>query len=450
MEFTSRQLELFWGAFTTPTGGMFVAGFLLLFFLALTIKRIRWFVLPLALWTCTFSYSTTVSGVHLNLTLAYPMESLRPYGRPITGGLLLLLLLPAIVAPRGWRTRLLLPATIALVFFELVISGRTILGGFEVRGFASASVLFIVFLILGLGLSSWLQDWNDVIIVIRCMAISLMIFIGGTIYQVIMNPGAIVWQGRCFATTGNPQHAALVLSAGLLPLCYLLVRRDGSIIWRSILGATLAFDILFLVWTGSRTGALVGVVGLALLFRAKLARWMTAAVVAGTFILIVLPFFGQSMEGASHILSGADTRSGVWARQFQTFREHMAIGVLDEPTNSENSYLATAARFGLLGVVPLAIAVALVGSALWALQRTRRYLGEHMLTADLVTGGLCALLLGAWFEGYLMGVLTNIVMLIYIYLAILAYMLDLAVVSRQQPREDFQSPAFHDLESAYF
>jgi len=210
-------------------------------------------------------------------------------------------------------------------------------------------------------------------------------------------------------------------------ICYLLVRGGSSRLWRFALGATAGFLVIFLIWTGSRTGFIMALVGVGLFFRAKLGRMLAAVMIVGIFSLLAWHIFGESVESADRLLSTQDTRSAVWRALGQEFSENMAIGVLHEDIDiRENSYLSTAARVGLLGLIPLLLAVALTASAMFKLYRVRPTLGEHAMIADLVIAGLGSLGVGAFAEGFLLGVLTHQIFMVFIYLAILAFLLDVA------------------------
>jgi hypothetical protein len=62
----------------------------------------------------------------------------------------------------------------------------------------------------------------------------------------------------------------------------------------------------------------------------------------------------------------------------------------------------------------------------------RRYLGEHVMLADLVTAGLVSLFIGATFEGFLLASLTMPIFVIYMYLALATFLIDAVHVQQQQ------------------
>ena len=84
---------------------------------------------------------------------------------------------------------------------------------------------------------------------------------------------------------------------------------------------------------------------------------------------------------------------------------------------------------GLFALIPMA---AFMGATAWSLiklQRIRRRLGEHEIMADLITSGLLSLAVGAIFEGYLLGTMTIQVFAVFIYMALMRFILDLVQAS---------------------
>jgi hypothetical protein len=118
----------------------------------------------------------------------------------------------------------------------------------------------------------------------------------------------------------------------------------------------------------------------------------------------------------------------VWMNMLGEFFAHPLAGVIEgrDIAVSENSYLAVASRVGLLGLVPMMIALVLIGLALFRLQRLRRYLGNDALAADVVTAGIVSLLVGSVFDGYLVGTISFQLFYFQVALAIATFLLDYA------------------------
>jgi hypothetical protein len=425
------QLRAFREALTGPEG--IIGGVLLVLLLVLLLmdKRVKWGVIGLMLWMATLSYY--VEALTLPETLVQPLNTLRAFGRPLTVTLLFSLLLVTITSTRGWRRRLLGPGVLALFFFEMVFAFRTAAGGVVTRGVLNLVLYPLLFTIMAWGVSRWLQDWRDARALIRTIVWAGLIFLAGTGCQLLFNPSAIVHANRLYSTTGNPQHAALVIAIALPSLCYTIVNKQEWKIWRLILGVATGFLVLLLIWTGSRTGLIVAAVGVVLLFRARLGKLALTSIIVGLSVWLAMQIYTESTLSIAGMFARGDTRTRAWVIWWQQFLDNKAWGVMSEQYGTgENSYLTTAAQTGLVGLIPLFIAVVATIWQLVRLQRLRRYLGEYIMMADLVTAGLVAIGVGAIFEGYLLGALTMPVFCIYLYLALATFLLDAVEFSQSR------------------
>jgi len=200
------------------------------------------------------------------------------------------------------------------------------------------------------------------------------------------------------------------------------------------------FLVVFLLWSGSRTGVLMTLTGLGLMFRHQLGRLLETTILVAAMVMFAwqVTDFGESSAiiqqrfGRSVLVN---TREGTWNYMLRIFVENPAFGSPEDVGGSENSYLGALARFGLVGTAPLFVSMTMVLMALVKLNRKRSGFEEHAILVDLVTGGFFSLAIGAVFEGYLMATLTPMLYMIYIYMAITAYLVD------QQERLGGEFPA---------
>jgi hypothetical protein len=440
------QIRAFMSLLLTPMGILGLFLMLVLLVAMMVSPRTKWFALMLMLWTATLSFQVRV-GSSVPVTLAFPLDVLQMQSRPICTALLICLLLPALTSSRGWRQMWLGLPVISYFIFEMLMAFRIAAGGISDRGIASMVVFVGLFLALGFGFNRWLQDWRDVRSAVRCIAFTSLMFLVGSVYQLVVNRSAILHGGRLYGTAGNPQHAAIVIAIALPAALYLLVRPGASKIWRVLLAGACGFLITMLVWTGSRTGLLVAAVGVAMFFRARLGKILAVAVTVGLFVFLAINIYSESTSSFTDMFLRGDTRSHVWATMIAQFREHIAWGGMSEEFGiSESSYLATAGNMGLFGLIPLIIFLGLAARDLVRLQRVRKHMGEHALLADLVTAQLVAIAIGAMFEGYLLGTLTFPVFCIYINLGIMSFILDAVYVgSMTSDAQRFaDSPEYQD------
>ena len=171
----------------------------------------------------------------------------------------------------------------------------------------------------------------------------------------------------------------------------------------------------------------MGAFGVILLFRFRLGKLAVALVICSVLVFTLIRLLDEVgiTTIATRLLDTTDTRSQSWASMFRTFLESPLVGKdASETAGSENSFLLIAARTGLLGLIPFLTGAVLVLIGLLRLQRMRRYLGEHQLLADLVTAGTLSVFLGAMFEGYLFATYSFPTFVLYMYIALLVYLLD--------------------------
>ena len=424
---TESQLQSLRELLFSIPGMMAVSVFLLLLVGITVSKPVRWYVVTAMLY---FSTLGTFDRPWYDHTLLPPLQQLRPQSRGLIVGLLAALLIPVMTASRGWRQRLVIGGMAMYLLLELVFSARMALGELGLRGVLSAIIFMLFFLTLGLGLSKWLQTIEDAHAVIRCLAMTGVIFVAVIYIHLMIDPSSMA-RTRFHGTTSNPQKAAGVAALLLPPMCYLLMQREESKPWKMVLAVSTAILFLLLLWTGSRNGVLMAVVGMGLFFRTRFKKLLVVIVVVGLFALIALQVFEESTRNVERLVSTEDTRSERWSQLIDDFVGSPFIGhISDRPAIQENSYLSAAARLGMLGIVPLVGFMGLTCSALVKLQRSRSLLGEDVMLADLVTAGLVSIMVGSIFEGFLLGTVEFWVPFLYIYLSLLGFQLDAIRVYR--------------------
>lgn len=407
---------------TTLSGMIGVVGFLMLLILLVAFGKSRWFTLSLLLYICSLGYF--ISPWYQTKLLPV-FEVLRNNSRSISGALLVALLIPTFMSNKGWRQRLFLAGTVGVFAFELLYCGRLLLGGLYVRAIVGAVMFGLTFLTFGVGLPQWLHDVRDAHSAVRAVAVAGGMFAVVTAIQLLINPSSVIWQNRLISTTDGATHTAEDIATFLPAVLFLVGSRDERRFMRIAWGALAGLLVILLVWTGTRTGLLMGVVGVGLLFRFRIGKVLGTALVVGSFALLVWAIWGQSTAGIDRLVWTGNTRSVTWNIAIQDFLTNPVYGVVDQKALiTESSYLTVAAKMGMLGLLPLAFTMALIGRSLWQLQKIRRHLGEDMMLADLVTAGLVSLAIGGIFEGFLVAVLDPEVFTVYIYLAILAFILD--------------------------
>ncbi|HZK81187.1 MAG TPA: O-antigen ligase family protein [Humisphaera sp.] len=431
------QLDTLIKLLGTPSG-VFLAAVIVAMFLCSFGRPGRWVVLTTLLFTSTLSFGVEA----LRNPLIPPFEQVRFAAEPLVYTFAAFLALPSFLAPSTHLRTPLLAATFAFWIFEMIYSLHMAVSVDLQRGLLSMAIFTTYLISFGFGMPRWIRGIADVHTAARCMGTAAFLFILGTTAQVIVNRHAIIFSNRLYAITGNPQHAAFILAIVLLPICVLIASKREAIpmrfFWATVAGA----DIAMLIWTGSRTGTLTALVGLALLFRRRIGTFVGVGLIALIFVFFFLALFQPDAATGSRILSLQDTRTGVWASLFEKFQANPFFGTMSKTdyTAAESSYLTVAAHMGLLGLGLVGIVVCFLAGALRRGGRLRSTLQseDDLILVDWVSAGLIAIFVGAFFEGVLVATLNLMLVSVYFYLGLLKYISDkntLAMAVYQPPME---------------
>ena len=421
---TTEFLDILVRTLTSGSGLIAVLGFLLLMIAAAASKKARWVAFAGVVYTGTFGFTWTPWSHHLLLP---PLQMFEMQSRNLSLVLLFVVCFGACFSARGTRQKLLIGATVAVFVFQLIYCSRLMFGGWFMKGAFGAILYFLIFVAFAIGLSLMLQDLKDVHAAIRCVAVAALLFCLGTTAQLVIDRGGILEGGRLASTPGTATHTAECIAVMLPAIVFLIFSKSEPRILRAVWLATAGALIIFLALTGTRNGVLMAFFAMVLLFRGRLGKMVIAGVLVGIAATVVWHFFGgtEATETASRLVNFTDTRTAVWRESLAGFIANPAFGSLSShQLIVENSYLTVASDMGFYGLIPLGIAMGMVCLALVKLNRLRPLLGEDMMLADFVTAGFVSLAIGAIFEGYLVGMLHIEVYAIYIYLAILGFILD--------------------------
>jgi len=172
----------------------------------------------------------------------------------------------------------------------------------------------------------------------------------------------------------------------------------------------------------------MGVVAVLVLFRARLGKFMVAGIICAVFVYLALGLFSETDMQANRLLSTQDTRSAVWGQLIEDFTRNPITGTVGEEISvGESSYLSIAARFGFIGLIPFVGFMFLVAKTLVDLMRARKQLDDPMIV-DFICAGLISLAVGSVFEGFLLGMISLHVFMLYILLSLAQFLLDYAAV----------------------
>jgi hypothetical protein len=418
----SGTLDRFFDTMFSFEGMIGVTVLVILFIAAIAFPGLKWILL-----TAMFYFSTMgIQGSRWFVAHFFsPLQQIVENGRSLTWVLLALLLVPTFLARRGWRRRVVAPGLIVLLIFHLLFTSLRIYWGFEEKGWASLPTYILLFASLGYGLGKWLQSTQDAYRLINCMAYVGAIFAGVTVLQLVIDRSGIIENGRLVSTCITATFAAELIAVTLLPTIYLIALPGMRRIKRIALCISAALLVVFLIWTGTRTGLLMALIGVLITFRARLGRFIITGILLAILVLGASTLFQGSFEGISRLTSTSDTRTAGWRIAFRQFVAHPVLGMISsEQAITESSFISAAAYTGVIGSAILFLAMFLLFLDLFRAYLMRSVLKEHATLVDLAAGGIISLVGGAFLEGYLLGVLAFQIIALYFYVGLLTYALD--------------------------
>jgi hypothetical protein len=424
------------GFLLTPYGIIGVAIGILMVIQASRSRPTGWLIFSL----CCFASSLntyTDRWIKVSPPLLFPLQQLRSFGRPLAIVLLLLLVILALTTQPSWRRQITPKAINYLIAVQGAIVFKTMLyGNLEFAILSGLTFCGIIF-ILQRGLGHWLQDDENFNLAARSISMAGAIFIIANTYQFILNRSAVTFvHGRFLGTTGNPQHAAVLLAATIPCLMFLI---QGIPKWnfaKFMWGLILLAVMYFLVLTGSRTGVLMGVVSVCLFYRnnggAGFRMLLIVAVIAG----LVMPFLEPQTLGSSAVDASVsnrfsdasnNTRGNVSAGLWQTFSQNILFGAPlegDRLGYGENSWLSAGASLGLLGFIPMVMMGWESLKLMWQLNLLGKRQPYYFFQCSAVIAGIGSLLIGSCFEAYLLGNLTFSLIAFLTYLLMGTYLIE--------------------------
>ncbi|MEY3141546.1 MAG: hypothetical protein RLY21_39 [Planctomycetota bacterium] len=362
-------------------------------------------------------------------TLIQPFETIRNYSRPIALALLIIVAIRSLAFSRVGRQKMLMtPAALFLVYQLLFISMIGVFvdpvrAGFAVICYLAALTAFTF------GLPALMDEEQDSQSLLKVFALAGLMFIGANLLQLGGGYYNAVLQGRLAGIAGNAQQMAAVCCAFIAVGCFFFASSESGS-WRKwFAGVALGILGLFVLWSGSRTGAVCATVTVLAFFRARVGRLALLGIVGGGTFAVAVSVYSDSLDIVERFFRGGDTRSEVWASAIADFVDSPIFGQLpitaDDGINFvESTYLRTLALMGSIGgIVLFTVMFSWVSSAVrvWRMGRAVPSLALH---ADFFIAATAFFVLANAAEGFMMGVLTFFIPFIYAIFAMGAYVLD--------------------------
>ncbi len=366
---------------------------------------------------------------------AFPLQTMRQLGRPITFTLLLLLLVLALRTPRGWRQACYPKPLQALVLLQAVLLLKVFLEGDILFGLLAVTTYLSLIMMVVRGPSRWLQTESDFVWAMQALALTGAVFLTASLYQAsVSSAPMLIVHGLFMGTTGNPQAAAILLMA-LVPSLLFLLLYPNQPTWQRGLWLILLLSTGYaLVLTGSRMGMLATLVGLAVFFGQRSSRWLKlglglvigAAMMATLVDVQVLAnVIGQATP--AKLTSLENTRAMVWQAQWNTFLSNPLFGAPltgERLGFGENSWLAVAAATGIVGLAAAGYFAYQCLKFMLKLSRIGSRIPQYRLHCDTVIMGLSVLLVGSILEAYLLGLITFALLALGIYLVLGQFLIE--------------------------
>ena len=259
------------------------------------------------------------------------------------------------------------------------------------------------------------NEWEDFLIFPRVIVFAVAAFLAATAIQFVINPDKIVIgiAERFIGVAANPQFTAVLCGIGLIVMIWLVMYDRRRFLWIYVGMAILTG--MALLSTGSRTGILMFLLGLSVLGIRRFGRQLLIIPLLGIGLMLMIRLastIGIDLP-LDRFLAGGDTRTGAWKELLLVFRNNPLIGVgVVDAGKSENSFLYAAASYGLLApLLLIGLGIGCLSLGIRLFRRTQPYPVLHP-QADLVNAIFAAYFAGAIFEGYMIGRVTGMLIVI--------------------------------------
>jgi O-antigen ligase len=330
-----------------------------------------------------------------------------------------------IITRRGWRQKRVLGATIFLICLEMYYAVRMVLGGGDSRAILAVVTFLLNGLYFSMVLPNRLQSPEEFRKTMYAVALAGGLLATGILYQMASNAQLLYLHGRMVGTAINANHCGHLIATMLPPLCWLGFA--GGVKKSFRVGCLIATGLLafWLVQTGSRGAILALLVAIPFCLRSQLKRIRVYGAVFVVFAAVWLQFNKSLIDDNSRLRSLQDTRSDSWMRSLEMWAQSPVWGYAEgSPVFTENSYIAAAAGFGIVGAVLIGSFVAATLTDLRQINRDLRRFPQFVMPVDMITGGILGILTSGCFEALLLGIYTPWVFTLFCYLALLAYLKD--------------------------
>lgn len=321
-----------------------------------------------------------------------------------------------------------------IIFLKILLVGNML---FAIMAFAT--FLGVIYIVRN-GLSPLIQNQASIEYGVYAILIANIIFLTTNFYQAYIDMYPITFlHGRFLGTTGNPQHAAVLLASSIPAYMYMISRYKISL-RMAFICVFLGLNIYALILTGSRTGLLMAFITVSL-FIYKGSPLLTTLTAFCAIIILVfydeinlyIALNDETSTAFGRLSSLEDTRSAAWKGMWETFTYHPIFGkpvIGDRIGFGENSWLATASSLGLIGFIPLFLfGTRLIKLSIIALKQSFSKSINNSDEYKVVATGIISLIAGSFFEAFLLGNLSFSLIILLLYITMLEYLIGRSVTN---------------------
>ncbi len=270
------------------------------------------------------------------------------------------------------------------------------------------SVVFTLFTLTPLLLAAAIviDEFQDLRLIFRSIALVNIAWVGMVFVQIAVNP-KFVMQGNEYRFVGllsNPQHSGVLMAFLCVIVLWLLLNDQRK--YKIIFIGLLSINGLLLLWTGSRTGLGMAVIGTSAVLYSRAGRAILLLPLVGILgyisLKIMVDVVGIDL-GFERMASTENTRTDAWLMLIETAKESPLFGVgMGEMDRSENSWLYGYASYGI-GMLILLLLMTFVSMVEIAKSIKYRFTMPHEYRPylDVLIGIMLMYYAGAVLEGYM-------------------------------------------------
>lgn len=385
--------------------------------------KYRWWVI--ALWAFFLPLAPVVNYKGDWLTPPFPFSTLVLHGRQ-AALFLLIAMLPAAMRFRGFNREIRIPPPlIGLFAMNMVYCVRYLPTPQLGIALTRLVTYLIVFYLLAMSMPRWVPDRREVYRYLSAASGAVLVFLFATLACYQLSPGSMAPSGRMAGLAGNPNHFGALCGYAMPAMLGLSLSPGIKIRTRYFWLGVAAFTFIILLWTGSRTSLGMCGLGVAVIFRAKLGRFMLAGIPMAVFVWVLSLVFTDAQSGAERMTSLSNTRMSVWTEFFGFWKQNLVLGNSDLGMRTiENSYLALAANTGFAGCIAIIVFLILTTKTCLQLVRMKPSDRESEILRDVALAGIAAAMGNSVFEATLLSSLSSSAFWIFLYFTLAGFVIN--------------------------